>query len=98
MEMRDTNEGGRKVLYVSGRLDTKTAPDLEARIKSGDLGEGGLTLDLSELEYVSSAGLRVILATHKMMANHGGLVVRNPQDTVMEVLDATGFTDILDIQ
>lgn len=97
MEINETKEEGKTVMSVSGRLDTKTAPELEARIKSGDV-DGGLVLDLSDLEYVSSAGLRVILATHKMMVNRGGLIVRNPQDTVMEVLDATGFTDVLDIQ
>ncbi len=98
MEVRETTEEGRKVMYVSGRLDTKTAPDLEARIKSGDIGDSGLVLDLSDLEYISSAGLRVVLATHKMMVSRGGLTVRNARDTVMEVLDATGFTDVLDIQ
>lgn len=98
METRETTEDGKRVLYVSGRLDTKTAPMLEALLKSEDPGEDGLVIDLSDLEYVSSAGLRVILATHKMMADRGGLVVRNPRDIVRETLDATGFTDVLDIQ
>ena len=58
----------------------------------------GLVLDLSELEYISSAGLRVLLAANKLMANHGGMSVRNVQDMVMEVLEATGFTDVLTME
>ncbi len=98
MEIKDTEEEGKTVVYLSGRLDTKTAPELEAHIKAGGIGDNGLILDLSDLEYVSSAGLRVILATHKMMVNRGGFILRNAQDTVMEVLNATGFADVLNIQ
>ena len=70
---------------LSGRLDTMTAPELEAQIK-GDLDTvEGAVLDLAKLEYVSSAGLRVILSVHKALAGKKGLVVKNPNETVSEV-------------
>ena len=82
-------------LTVSGRLDTLTAPMLEQEIKArcGDITE--LTLDFQELQYISSAGLRVVLGAHKVMK--GNLVVKNVNEVVMEVFDVTGFSDILTI-
>ena len=82
-------------LTVSGRLDTLTAPALEQEIKAscGNITE--LTLDLQELQYISSAGLRVVLGAHKAMK--GNLVVKNVNEVVMEVFDVTGFSDILTI-
>ncbi len=83
---------------MSGRLDIKTTSEMETLIKLGDPGNGGLTLNLSDLKYISSVGLRAILATHKIIANHSGLTVRSSRDTLMEVLDATRFTYVLNIQ
>ena len=82
-------------LTVSGRLDTLTAPMLEQEIKAscGDITE--LTLDFQELQYISSAGLRVVLGAHKAMK--GNLVVKNVNEVVMEVFDVAGFSDILTI-
>ena len=97
MEIKKIDEGDRTVLRIAGRLDTATAPELDAYVKSNQFGKG-LVLDLAYLEYISSAGLRVLLSIDKLMATRGGLTVRNIQDTVMEVLDATGFTDILTIE
>ena len=80
---------------VSGRLDTMTAPVLEQELKEsyGEVTE--LVLDFQNLQYISSAGLRVVLGAHKTM--NGKLVVKNVNQTVMEVFDITGFTDILTI-
>lgn len=97
MEIKKFDEGDRTVLRIAGRLDTATAPELDSYVKSNQFGKG-LVLDLAYLEYISSAGLRVLLSIDKLMATRGGLTVRNIQDTVMEVLDATGFTDILTIE
>lgn len=81
---------------VSGRLDTMTAPALEQTLKAsfGQITE--LTLDLQALDYISSAGLRVVLAAHKAMK--GKLVVKNVSQMVMEIFEVTGFSDILTIE
>ena len=82
-------------LKVSGRLDTLTAPALEQEIKAGCLGITALTLDFQELQYISSAGLRVLLGAHKAMK--GSFSVKNVNEAVMEIFDVTGFSDILNI-
>lgn len=79
-----------------GRLDTGTAPELEREVQSSLDGIEELVLDLTELDYVSSAGLRVILKAHKLM--HGNLRVIGANETVMEIFEITGFTDILTIE
>lgn len=84
-------------LKLQGRLDTSTAPKLEAECKLiGDCNS--LIMDFEELEYVSSAGLRVILAAQKAMAKQGKMVLKKVNDTIMEVFEATGFVDILTIE
>lgn len=97
MEIVECMDGRNMTLRLVGRLDTNTAPELDARIKTDIAEIDGLTLDMSDLEYVSSAGLRVILSTHKAMSKQGGMKVANVREAVMEVLEATGFTDVLDI-
>lgn len=97
MEIAQSKDGSTTVLRISGRLDTNTAPELDAYLKA-NAAEGGLELDLSDLDYVSSAGLRVILALHKAMANKGGFRITHTKDAVLEVFEATGFTDVMDIQ
>ena len=98
--MTITKNASDGTLYITleGRLDTNTAPELDSYLKANVTSDEGMVFDLSELDYVSSAGLRVILATHKVMSSRGGLVITKPKDTVMEVFEATGFTDVLDIQ
>lgn len=86
------------VLSVGGRLDTTTAPELEASVKEVIDDVNDLTLDLKELEYVSSAGLRVILSMQKAMNKQGQMVVTNVSPDIMEILDVTGFSDILTIK
>lgn len=98
MEIIESKDGNKVVLKIVGRLDTNTAPDLDSYLKANVTSDAGMVFDLSELDYVSSAGLRVILATHKVMSSRGGLTITKPKDTVMEVFEATGFSDVLDIQ
>ena len=85
-------------LKIIGRLDTTTAPELEATVDGCIAGLKDLVMDCSELEYVSSAGLRVILKAQKLMNAQGTMKVMNVNETIMEVFEITGFADILNIE
>ena len=85
-------------LIVSGRLDTQTAPELENELDSVLGGLKELTFDFANLEYVSSAGLRVILKAQKAMNAQGSMKLTGVNDSIMEVFDITGFLDILTIE
>ena len=85
-------------IFVSGRVDTMTAPDFEKAIFDNIDGITELTLDLKDMPYTSSAGLRVLLKAHKAMAAHGGMKLINVCEEVMEVLEMTGFADIMTIE
>ena len=85
-------------LIVSGRLDTQTAPELENELDAILSGLKDLTFDLTNLEYVSSAGLRVILKAQKAMNAQGAMKLTGVNDSIMEVFDITGFLDILTIE
>ena len=85
-------------LIVSGRLDTQTAPELEKELDEILSGLKDLTFDLTNLEYVSSAGLRVILKAQKAMNTKGSMKLTGVNDSIMEVFDITGFLDILTIE
>ena len=85
-------------LMVSGRLDTQTAPELEAELDSILPALKELTFDMTNLEYVSSAGLRVILKAQKAMNTQGSMKLTGVNDSIMEVFDITGFLDILTIE
>ena len=86
------------VVKVSGRLDTTTAPELEEYLRDALEGVNELTLDFADLEYISSAGLRVLLATQKRMNEQGSMRLTGVCDVVMEVLELTGFSSILTIE
>jgi len=90
--------GTELTLTLTGRLDTTTAPQLEGELKADLDGVEKLTLDFAALDYLSSAGLRVLLAAQKMMNKQGGMVVRNVNETIAEIFDVTGFSDILTIE
>ena len=85
-------------LALTGRLDTTTAPELEAVIKENIGGVTNLVMDFAGLEYLSSAGLRVILSAQKTMNKQGEMVIRNVNETINEVFEITGFIDILTIE
>ena len=85
-------------IALEGRLDTTTAPELEAELNQSMPGAENLTLDFGKLEYISSAGLRVLLSGHKVMIHKGGMKVIHANEIVMEVFEVTGFADILTIE
>lgn len=85
-------------LNLSGRLDTTTAPQLEAVIKEELTDVTELVLDFENLEYISSAGLRVLLLAQKIMNKQGNMIIRNVCSDIKEVFDITGFSDILTIK
>ena len=95
MEIKKSLNGNRLTVAVSGRLDTTTAPDLERELKASLGSIDKLTLDFTDLAYISSAGLRVMLSAEREMSRKGGMTVKGVNDDVMEVLDVTGFSDIL---
>ena len=90
--------GEAATLVVSGRLDTQTAPELEAELDAVLSGFKELAFDMTNLEYVSSAGLRVILKAQKAMNAQGSMKLTGVNDSIMEVFDITGFLDILTIE
>ena len=85
-------------MHISGRLDTTTAPELEKAIAATEDDVKHLTLDMREVAYISSAGLRVLLAAQKKMAKAGGMKLTGVCESVMDVLEMTGFADILEIE
>ena len=96
MDINKNLNGETLVVELAGRLDTTTAPELESALELD--GIKSLVLDFSNLEYISSAGLRVILAAQKKMSAQGEMVVRNVNETIKEVFEITGFIDILTIE
>ena len=92
-------EGDKMTLILEDRLDTTTAPQLENELKASLCDVNELTLDLKKLEYISSAGLRVLLAVQKQMTKQQGkMEIMNVNETVMEVFEITGFVDIITIR
>lgn len=83
---------------LEGRLDTTTSPELESDLKNSLDGITDLVFDFENLEYISSAGLRVLLATQKIMNKQGTMKVMNVCETIMEIFEVTGFSDILTIE
>ena len=91
-------EGNKAFFNLEGRLDTTTAPELEEQLKAALDGVTELTLDLEKLEYISSAGLRVLLSAQKVMSKQGEMKLIHVNDTIMEIFEVTGFSDILTIE
>ena len=98
MTIEKKKQGTELELIVSGRLDTTTAPQLEAELKRSVGNVTALSFDFASLEYLSSAGLRVLLAAQKVMNKQGTMVIRHVNETIMEVFDITGFSEILTIE
>lgn len=98
MKIEKNIENGNVTLIVSGRLDTTTAPDLEKELESILVETKELVFDMSELEYISSAGLRVLLKAQKIMNSQGNMKVVHVNESIMEVFEITGFLDILTIE
>lgn len=85
-------------ITLTGRLDTTTAPQLETELKQNISGVEVLILDFSGLEYLSSAGLRVLLSAQKVMNRQGSMIVKNVNEIIMEIFEVTGFVDLLTIE
>ncbi len=98
MNIIKKTEGKTLNIALEGRLDTTTAPQLEAELKQSISDNEKLILDFAKLEYISSAGLRVLLAAQKVMNKQGKMVIRNVNDVISEVFEVTGFADILTIE
>ena len=98
MTINKTSNGTELTVALEGRLDTTTAPQLEAEMKTVLPNVKELTFDFSKLDYISSAGLRVLLSTQKVMNKQGSMRITNVNETIMEVFDVTGFVDILTIE
>ena len=98
MTITKKQNGSTLELALAGRLDTMTAPELEAALSKDMGGADELILDFSKLDYISSAGLRVLLSAHKAMLSKEGMKVINVNDIVQEVFEVTGFADILTIE
>lgn len=98
MQINKNLSGAALTLEIEGRIDTTTAPALEGELKRSVTSDvKNLTFDFAKVEYISSAGLRVLLAAQKVMKKQGSMVVKNVNDAIMEVFEVTGFADILTI-
>ena len=98
MTITPVQNGKELTLKLEGRLDTVTAPELEQCLKSSLDNTESLIFDLSALDYISSAGLRVLLSAQKRMNAKGSMKVTGVSETIMEIFDVTGFVDILTIE
>ena len=98
MDIIRNQNGSALTIALEGRLDTTTAPQIEAELKSALSGTSELVFDFAKLDYISSAGLRVLLSAQKVMNKQGSMKIVNVNETIMEVFDVTGFVDILTIE
>ncbi|MBQ9323657.1 MAG: STAS domain-containing protein [Clostridia bacterium] len=97
LNIRKTTDGSALTVAVAGRLDTTTSPQLEEELKSSLDGISTLTFDMEGLEYISSAGLRVLLSAQKIMNKQGEMKLIHVNQVINEIFEVTGFTDILTI-
>lgn len=98
MKINKTAEGNKLTIAIEGRLDTATAPEADSEIKGSLDNVTELIMDFEKLEYISSAGLRVVLGTQKIMNKQGTMVVKNANDMVKEVFDLTGLADVITME
>ncbi len=98
LNIEKTIENGAAVFALGGRLDTTTAPELEKELKESLPGLTELVLDFDKLEYISSTGLRVLLAAQKTMSRQGSMTLRHVNEIISEIFEVTGFADILTIE
>ena len=97
MEIKKENKNGTVNVAVSGRIDTTTAPVFESELKESYDSCDAIALDFADVEYISSAGLRVLLSAQKIMSRKGGMTLRNVGADIMEIFEVTGFSEILTI-
>ena len=97
MDIKKEQNGSKLVYTLVGRLDTNTAPELEEQLKKEIDNVTDLVFDLKDLDYISSAGLRVLLSAQKIMNKQGSMTVKNTSEAINEIFEVTGFSDILTI-
>ncbi len=98
MTIKTNKEGSVLTVAIEGKLDTRTAPELEEMLKDSLDGITKLVLDLKELVYISSAGLRIVVTAEQAMEKQGEMVIRNVNEDVMNIFEVTGFVDALNIE
>lgn len=98
MNINKTANGNELAIALEGRLDTATSPALETELNQSLAGVEKLVFDFASLEYLSSAGLRVLLGAQKIMNKQGEMTVKNVNETIMEIFEVTGFCDVLTIE
>ena len=98
LNINNNREDARLTITLEGRLDTTTAPDLEKNLQESIQGVEELVMDFEKLDYISSAGLRVLLAAQKIMNKLGSMKLCHVNESIMEILEVTGFVDILTIE
>ena len=98
MTINKTVEGGKLIIAPEGRLDTMTSPQLDAELDNSLTGVSEPVFDFAGLDYISSAGLRVLLKAQKAMNRQGSMVIRNVSDEIRDIFDVTGFLDIMTIE
>ena len=98
MTINKITDGNKLTIALEGRLDTTTAPQLDEELKTAMQGISSLEFDFSKLEYISSAGLRVLLSAQKTMNKQGSMVIKNVNEEINEIFEVTGFVDILTIE
>jgi len=98
LNINKKQDGSKLTVELEGRLDTATAPQLENELKESIGGVSVLLMDFSKLEYISSAGLRVLLSAQKIMNKQGSMKLTNVNDVINEIFEVTGFCDILTIE
>lgn len=98
MTINKTRDDSSLTVELEGRLDTTTAPQLEGELRTAVDGVTKLVFDLAKLEYISSAGLRVLLAAQKVMNKQGEMLIKNANSDLMDIFDVTGFVDIFNIE
>ena len=98
LNINKTQDGSKLILAPEGRIDTSTAPLLDAEIKDQLSGITTLIFDMEKVQYISSAGLRVLLSAQKVMAKQGEMILRNVPAEIMDIFEVTGFSDILTIE
>ena len=98
MTINKIKNGEKLTLAIEGRVDTMTSPELEETVKDSVGDITNLVIDLKDVDYISSAGLRVLLGAHKIMVKKGGMKIVNAGDSIMEIFEVTGFSEILTIE
>ena len=98
LKIEENKNDAELTIALEGRLDTNTSPQLEKELKDEIDGVTSLTFDFKALEYISSAGLRVLLSAQKIMNKQGSMKITNVNSEIMEIFEVTGFSDILDIE